>query len=120
MATPLQKSHSDKVTNIYGDASDHLRAAIGAMMERNEEGSEIFGLVLEASRRHEAEKQRARRRLIIVSLGGLVLIGATLFGTAPRRYVVINAERPIKLDRWTGKTWVQESYTNTWRETTTR
>ncbi len=38
----------------------------------------------------------------------------------PNRYAVINAAKPIKLDRWTGKTWVKEDFTNIWREAPTR
>lgn len=49
---------------------------------------------------------------------GALLVGF-LFGlviTMPGRYTVINAEEPIKVDKWTGKTWVKTKYSKDWQE----
>ncbi len=77
----------------------------------------------EASHEEIAEMERTLRReeaffprltgqqnsylaLMIGLIGGALLIVGIL---QPNRYVVISAERPIRLDRWTGRTWQQSA-----------
>jgi hypothetical protein len=61
----------------------------------------------------ESSSGRRSSGWVLVAFALGVALGLLL--AMPGRYVVINAESPIKLDRWTGETWVKDKYSNGWR-----
>lgn len=97
--------------------------AVGALEEVNSldcvsDAQRVIGDV--AVELEEEQKAFSKRTIRIFTMG--LFFGALgIYGWfQPDRYVVINSAHPIKLDRWTGRTWTRHTEFGGWQEENTR